>query len=176
MSIFSSKKKTTTIKTLVASGTTIYGDIVFSDGLRIDGEVRGNIRAKSEHSNLLVISESAYIEGEIRATHIIVGGHVKGPICSSDLLELQPRARIEGDVEYIALEVHQGASVIGQLKPQQQKKAAPSSSTTAPIQSAPTKPVLTKAASAKAEKSPNVAYPESIPALASNEKKNALKF
>lgn len=147
MSIFSSKKKIATIKSLIASGTTIYGDIVFSDGLRIDGEVRGNIQSKSEHNNLLVISESAYIEGEIRATHIIAGGHVKGPIYSSELLELQPKARIEGDVEYIALEVHQGASVVGQFKPRQKQKTTLSSSS-------PTVDLR--------ENNPNVAYPGSM--------------
>jgi cytoskeletal protein CcmA (bactofilin family) len=34
-----------------------------------------------------------------------------------DLLELQPKARIEGDVSYKALEMHQGATISGQLKP-----------------------------------------------------------
>jgi cytoskeletal protein CcmA (bactofilin family) len=33
------------------------------------------------------------------------------------LLELQPKARIEGDVFYKALEMHQGAVIAGQLKP-----------------------------------------------------------
>jgi cytoskeletal protein CcmA (bactofilin family) len=33
------------------------------------------------------------------------------------MLELQPKARIEGDVEYAALEMHQGALITGQLKP-----------------------------------------------------------
>ena len=34
-----------------------------------------------------------------------------------ELLELQPKARIEGDVSYKALEMHQGATIAGQLKP-----------------------------------------------------------
>jgi cytoskeletal protein CcmA (bactofilin family) len=34
-----------------------------------------------------------------------------------ELLELQPKARIEGDVSYKSLEMHQGATISGQLKP-----------------------------------------------------------
>jgi cytoskeletal protein CcmA (bactofilin family) len=33
------------------------------------------------------------------------------------MLELQPKARIEGDVHYAALEMHQGALITGQLRP-----------------------------------------------------------
>jgi cytoskeletal protein CcmA (bactofilin family) len=33
------------------------------------------------------------------------------------MLELQPNARIEGDVQYAALEMHQGALITGQLRP-----------------------------------------------------------
>jgi hypothetical protein len=51
-----------------------------------------------------------HITGEIRADHIIINGSVKGPIHASVMLELQPKARIEGDVHYAALEMHQGAT------------------------------------------------------------------
>jgi cytoskeletal protein CcmA (bactofilin family) len=33
------------------------------------------------------------------------------------LLELQPKAHIEGDVSYRSIEMHQGARIAGQLKP-----------------------------------------------------------
>jgi cytoskeletal protein CcmA (bactofilin family) len=34
-----------------------------------------------------------------------------------DLLELQPKARIDGDVYYKALEMHQGAVIAGPVAP-----------------------------------------------------------
>ena len=40
-----------------------------------------------------------------------------GPVYASELLELQPKARIEGDVFYKALEMHQGATIDGELRP-----------------------------------------------------------
>jgi cytoskeletal protein CcmA (bactofilin family) len=111
------KKKQPAIKSLIADGSRITGHIIFTDGLRIDGEVHGDIRANDEHASLLVISESAKVLGSVTADHIIINGSVKGPVHALHMLELQPKARIEGDVEYAALEMHQGALITGQLRP-----------------------------------------------------------
>jgi cytoskeletal protein CcmA (bactofilin family) len=111
------KKKQPAIKSLIAEGSRITGSITFTDGLRIDGEVHGDVHANDEHASLLVISDSAKVMGAVTADHIIVNGLVEGPIHAHQMLELQPKARIEGDVEYAALEMHQGALITGQLKP-----------------------------------------------------------
>lgn len=115
--MFSSKKKQPPIKSLIAQGTRIEGNLFFHEGLRIDGEVVGDIRASDSQASLLVISEVAVVTGQIHADHVIINGHVKGPVLAFELLELQPKARIEGDVSYKALEMHQGATISGQLKP-----------------------------------------------------------
>ncbi|OSZ74083.1 polymer-forming cytoskeletal protein [Hydrogenophaga sp. IBVHS1] len=111
------KKRQPPIKSLIAQGTRIEGHVLFHDGLRIDGEVVGDIRASDEKPSILVVSEVATVIGQIHADHVIINGHVKGPVLAFDLLELQPKARIEGDVSYKALEMHQGATISGQLKP-----------------------------------------------------------
>ncbi len=111
------KKKQPPIKSLIAQGTLITGDIVFSEGLRIDGEVNGNVSAVAGQGSILVISETAMVTGEVAADHIIVNGRVCGPVNAHDLLELQPKAQVEGDVTYKALEMHQGAAITGQLQP-----------------------------------------------------------
>ncbi|MBA2674011.1 polymer-forming cytoskeletal protein [Ramlibacter sp.] len=111
------KKAQPPIKSLIAHGTRIEGHIKFSEGLRIDGEVFGNILATSEQPTMLVISEAATVQGEVVADHVIVNGTVRGPVTARELMELQPKARIEGDVSYMALEMHQGAVISGQMKP-----------------------------------------------------------
>lgn len=110
------KKDHTEIKTLIAQGTRIDGGLKFQEGLRVDGEVYGAIQSASEGS-LLVISEGAVAEGGLTADRIIIAGTVKGPVHARESLELQSRARIEGDVQYVALEIHQGATISGQLRP-----------------------------------------------------------
>lgn len=112
------KKAQPPIKSLIAQGTRIEGNMKFSDGLRVDGEVVGDISATPEDSgSLLVISEAANVQGGISADHVIINGTVRGPVHARELLELQPKARIEGDVSYVALEMHQGATISGQLRP-----------------------------------------------------------
>lgn len=111
------KNKQPPIKSLIAEGTEIQGNLSFSDGLRVDGSIVGNVVAAEAVASILVISDSASITGAITADHIIINGTVKGPIHARRMLELQPKARIEGDVEYAALEMHQGALIAGQLRP-----------------------------------------------------------
>ncbi|MGE5450620.1 MAG: bactofilin family protein [Acidobacteriota bacterium] len=110
-------KKTPPIRTLIGEGTTIAGEIRFADGLRIDGDVQGNVLAMGDSRSLLVISEKARVHGKVRAGHVIINGTVVGPVVAEDLLELQPKARIVGDVKYEALEMHQGATIDGELHP-----------------------------------------------------------
>ena len=112
------KKAQPPIKSLIAQGTRIEGNMKFNEGLRVDGEVFGDIQATPEDSgSLLVISEAAVVQGGIAADHVIINGTVRGPVHARELLELQPKARIEGDVSYVSLEMHQGATISGQLRP-----------------------------------------------------------
>jgi cytoskeletal protein CcmA (bactofilin family) len=115
--MFFNRKKQPPIKSLIAHGTHITGNISFAEGLRVDGEVTGNLVAAEGQMSMLVISETAKVTGEIIADHVIINGHVVGPIQARDLLELQPKAVIEGQVSYKALEMHQGATIEGQLHP-----------------------------------------------------------
>jgi cytoskeletal protein CcmA (bactofilin family) len=103
------------IDSLIGAGTVVEGNVVFSGGLRIDGEVKGNVCAASEQPGTLVISEHARIDGEVCVSYLVVNGTVNGPVRSSEFLELQPRARVTGDVEYNAIEMHLGAIVQGRL-------------------------------------------------------------
>jgi cytoskeletal protein CcmA (bactofilin family) len=111
------KQDQAAIKTLIAQGTRIDGDMKFEDGLRVDGEVYGAIHANSAGGSLLVISEGAVVDGGLKADHVIINGTVRGPVEARELLELQPKAKIEGDVQYVALEIQQGATILGQLRP-----------------------------------------------------------
>ncbi|MBX3586129.1 MAG: polymer-forming cytoskeletal protein [Ramlibacter sp.] len=113
------KKAQPPIKSLIAQGSRIEGNLKFTDGLRVDGEIMGDIRANPESPSILVISESASVHGEIHADHVIINGSIRGPVHALELLELQPKARIEGDVHYKAVEMHQGATISGQLHPTQ---------------------------------------------------------
>ena len=110
-----SNKPQNRIDSLIGVGTSIVGDITFTGGLRVDGEIKGNVRSADNESCMLVISEHARVEGEISVSHLVINGTVIGPVHSSEFLELQNRARVTGDVEYNAIETHVGAVVQGRL-------------------------------------------------------------
>jgi cytoskeletal protein CcmA (bactofilin family) len=109
------RKKQPPIRSLIGDGTVVHGELRFLEGLRVDGEVQGDVIA-SDAASLLVISENARVHGKVMAGHVIINGEVHGPVTATELLELQPKARIVGDVRYETLEMHQGATIDGELK------------------------------------------------------------
>ncbi len=103
------------IDSLIGAGTVVNGNVTFTGGLRIDGQVHGNVIAANGEPSTLVISEQAKVDGEIRVSHVVINGTVNGPVIANDYLELQPKARVFGDVTYKTLEMHVGAMVRGRL-------------------------------------------------------------
>ena len=103
------------IDSLIGSGTRIVGDVFFSGGLRVDGEVTGNIQAQGGQPGTLVLSEQARITGVIEVSHLVANGCIQGPVHVTEYVELQPKAKVIGDVHYKKLEMHMGAIVEGRL-------------------------------------------------------------
>jgi cytoskeletal protein CcmA (bactofilin family) len=104
-----------TIDTLIGSETNITGDLQFSGGLRIDGELHGNITESNMNPSTLILSEHGKVEGAISASKLVINGNVIGPVKASQFIELQTKAHITGDVYYKSLEMHTGAVVEGRL-------------------------------------------------------------
>ena len=105
------KKKMPLIKSLIAVGTTIGGGIGnTADGLH-------DVIGRDGKPSVLVVSENASIDGAVVADHVIINGVVNGPVLAKHVIELQPKARVEGNVTYKSIELHLGALVNGQLSP-----------------------------------------------------------
>ncbi|WP_028454465.1 bactofilin family protein [Chitinilyticum litopenaei] len=113
--MFGNKKGSTKIDSLIGQGTTLTGNIAFSGGLRIDGRVEGDVLAADRKNGTLVISEKAVITGAVQCSHLILNGEINGPIEVSKYVELQPKARVNGDLSYQTLEMHAGAVIQGRL-------------------------------------------------------------
>jgi cytoskeletal protein CcmA (bactofilin family) len=110
-----SSKPQSRIDCLIGAGTVIEGHVIFSGGLRVDGQVKGNITAEDGKPGTLVLSENGRVEGEIRVPHIVINGVVVGPVRSTEYVELQGKANVTGDVHYNAIEMQLGAIVQGAL-------------------------------------------------------------
>jgi len=103
------------IDCLIGAGTVVRGEVIFTGGLRVDGQILGNVATANGEPGTLVLGEHARVEGKINVSHVVVNGTVNGPVIASGYLELQAKARIVGDVLYRRLEMHQGALVKGRL-------------------------------------------------------------
>ncbi len=115
--MFSKKhsKPQTQIDSLIGAGTSIDGDVNFSGGMRIDGQVNGNVVAAQGKPSTLVLSEHARVNGEVNVTHLVINGAITGSVYASEYMELQSKAKINGDVHYTTLEIQLGAIVEGRL-------------------------------------------------------------
>jgi cytoskeletal protein CcmA (bactofilin family) len=109
------KTKSSRIDTLIGLGTEINGDISFTGGLRIDGNVNGTIYTENDDSAVLTLSEQGQIKGEVKVPNLIINGSITGDVYSSSHVELAPKAKIKGNVYYRLLEISMGAEVNGQL-------------------------------------------------------------
>ena len=108
-------KPQTQIDSLIGGNTVIDGDLNFTGGLRIDGQVNGNVLATQGKPSTLVLSEKARVNGEVSVTHLVVNGIITGSVSASEYLELQSKAKVIGDVHYTTLEIQLGAIVEGHL-------------------------------------------------------------
>ena len=103
------------IDSLFGPSTRIQGDVLFSGGLHLDGSVTGSVKATGDGISRLVVGESAVIEGSVEAPVVELHGLVRGDIVAPGRVVLGPKGRVEGNVQYGALEVAAGASIKGKL-------------------------------------------------------------
>ncbi len=103
------------IDTLIGAGTVIDGHVHFSGGMRVDGQINGNVIAAPDKPSTLVISEQGSVQGEVSVTHLVVNGQIRGGVTASEYLELHAKAKVTGDVRYKLLEIQVGALLDGRL-------------------------------------------------------------
>ncbi len=100
---------------LVGASARINGDVDFSGGLHVDGQVRGDVRAYGSEESTLSLGEHGSIEGNVVATHAVLNGAVRGDIRVAEKVVLGPTARITGTVYYKLIESAAGAEINGLL-------------------------------------------------------------
>lgn len=90
----SSDETVSNASTLVGAGTTITGNIESNGDIRIDGVLKGNLKAKSK----IIIGAEGVVEGDIEGQHADIMGRVTGKIRVQDLLYLHGTTVLNGDI------------------------------------------------------------------------------
>lgn len=101
---------------IVAKDMTIVGDLETEGLIRIEGRVRGTVRAGSQ----VLIGQGAQVEGDLHTKEAVVGGEVVGSIHASERVELQPTATVTGNIITPRIAVMEGGKVTGEVRIQDQ--------------------------------------------------------
>jgi cytoskeletal protein CcmA (bactofilin family) len=107
--------KSAAINTLIGSNTTVQGDLQVSGGCHVDGRVVGNVTTAAGAQGFLSVSEQGAIEGSVDVAHVLLNGLVSGDILARERVELGPKARVTGNVQYGIIEMTLGAEINGKL-------------------------------------------------------------
>lgn len=117
-------RPTMSVDTLIGAQTVIRGDVTFSGGLHIDGQVHGAIVAEAGSDAVVTVSDKGRIQGEIRAPHVVINGTLDGDVIASERIELAAQARVTGNIRYKLLEMAAGAQVNGQIMRDEEPRRA----------------------------------------------------
>ncbi|MGB0897497.1 MAG: bactofilin family protein [Flavobacteriaceae bacterium] len=89
----------------IVQGTKIVGTIVSEAGLRIDGEVEGDVTT----SGKVVLGETGVLNGTLSCSNADFEGVFKGKLNVKNMLTLRSTSQVEGDVFINKLTVEPGA-------------------------------------------------------------------
>ena len=106
----------TRLSSLIGTGVEIAGDVVITDGLRIDGQVDGHVHCRDDVRGLLVLSETGSIVGGAKVYDAVINGTIRGDLEVENYLELQAGARVTGNIRYRQMQMECGATVDGKLE------------------------------------------------------------
>ena len=99
------------INTIIGPNTSLAGDIEADGFTRIDGSIRGNVRAKGR----VVIGERARMKGNVTGTNITIGGVVVGNIVSDGHLVILSTAVVIGDIITRRIQADDGCFINGRV-------------------------------------------------------------
>lgn len=103
------KKGQGTLNGFLDQGCTIKGDVVFSDLLRVHGQVTG--RVSSEHE--LLVGEGGVVEGEVLVGRLVVAGTVRGTVRVKERVVVHGTGKVFAEIFAPTLVVDEGGVVEG---------------------------------------------------------------
>ncbi len=100
------KKNTKVIlSTIIGKKSKIEGDFNISGGIRIDGEISGNLVTDS----FLNLSQNGIIKANVKARECLIAGLVVGDVIVEETLEIGETGKINGSIKAGKLIINSGA-------------------------------------------------------------------
>ncbi len=98
------------LNSILGKDSDFTGDFNVSGGLRIDGKIKGNIKA-----DVLFVGRDAELIGDVEVSRAVIGGKIYGNIVARESLELQSKAELIGDVATKNLVIAEGVVFDGSV-------------------------------------------------------------
>jgi len=108
----STKNEDFSVNTIIGPGTSVSGDVESGGFTRVDGNVKGDVKAKGR----VIVGERARMKSNISATAVTVGGVVFGNVLASERLIVLATGLIMGDVITRRLQADEGCLIHGRVK------------------------------------------------------------
>lgn len=113
------------IISLLGEGVEVAGEMSFSQGLRVDGSVKGKIRSEAT----LVIGPKGKVEGDVSIRRVSITGEFRGTVHASERVEIHREGRVYGELYTPCLIIEAGAFFEGKCNMGEQKSAKPAEPT-----------------------------------------------
>ncbi len=97
---------------IVARDMTITGDMETQGVVKVEGRVKGTIRAEAQ----VIVSPGAIIEGDVHSKEAVVAGEIRGTINATERVELQASALVKGDISTPRIAILEGGKVTGEVR------------------------------------------------------------
>jgi len=99
------------INTIIGPNTSVSGDIEAGGFTRIDGSIRGDVKARGR----VVIGERARMKSNVSGTAITIGGVVYGNVVAGESLVILSSALVIGDIITRRIQADEGCLIHGKV-------------------------------------------------------------
>ncbi len=114
------------VVSVIGPGMEIVGDIKCDGTVRVEGKVKGSIKATKS----VVIGKGGRVAGDIETQDVVVAGTVDGTVVGASRVELQETCKVQGDIRSRRIKLDEGGTVEGRLHMGADATASGSSSAT----------------------------------------------
>jgi cytoskeletal protein CcmA (bactofilin family) len=97
---------------IIGPGMKVVGDCDADGAIRIEGSVKGNVRA----GKAVVVGKEGRVDGDIFTQDAVIAGLVTGTLRAESRLEVQASSRIEGEIIAARMQLEEGAILNGTIQ------------------------------------------------------------
>jgi cytoskeletal protein CcmA (bactofilin family) len=98
------KAQTNAVKTVIGDGTMVEGKLISQTGMRIEGEISGDIECAGD----IVVGEKGIVKSNIIARDVIIAGQVYGHVQTKGKLTILKTGQLIGNMYAHTLIIEEG--------------------------------------------------------------------